>query len=672
MKLKLITTRVILAFVILSCLILLVSGYLLSQQISSLEKFRFTSHTIMPLQLASKDIEIKILSLNKLTNEYGNSLDESIRNRVRKDIDVLAGELRYAVEEYGEESGKYIKNFSEGELQSLIERQQASVNSLLEQDDAIYTAFILRVEALGKLEAGAFSKKLDFDIEVRKLSSSGGRRVSTSINESRSFASHVQKSVTVLLRLPTILDPWEAEDAKSELDTHLAIMADLKRRIVERHPVMEEVLGKYGAVIEYATNNNRGLYQSQVRWLKGTGGRATTYADYREVLSQNLSLMTSQISTIDSFTASTMNEITEMSSRSVKVGLVILVLALCVAVFVGTRIFVGIRNPLKKTVDSLSLISSGDLSIRIDNDSENEFGTIAGHVNTLSQNLSSVIESVIQKSQQVEAFAIDAEKANGDARQLSNKQMTLMADIERSSDQMTSSTDSMGLALGGIQDHISELIQFVDVSKSSTTLNVESIHQLELNIDSSAKTVKKVSAATENIGNILSVIQSIAEQTNLLALNAAIEAARAGEQGRGFAVVADEVRNLATKTRDSTAEIYAVIEELKQSSDAAVALMDSTQSVAGESVSASEDTKRSIDDMERIIRHLSEQNTALTGNSSDQQTQISHVRDKLVEIIDSGRLTDQAIENSNNCNNLLVQMSHEERKLLDKFTLAKS
>ena len=171
--------------------------------------------------------------------------------------------------------------------------------------------------------------------------------------------------------------------------------------------------------------------------------------------------------------------------------------------------------------------------------------------------------------------------------------------------------------------------------------SVNMIEQLAEEIASAGNTVKEVAKASEQIGSVLAVIQSIAEQTNLLALNAAIEAARAGEQGRGFAVVADEVRVLSRRTHDSTDEIQQMIETLQQTTRRAVGGMETSRQLAGTSVEDAEAANQSlarineaigsISDMATQIAAAAEEQTSVTGEISRNTENIRHVSQELAE-----------------------------------------
>jgi len=177
-----------------------------------------------------------------------------------------------------------------------------------------------------------------------------------------------------------------------------------------------------------------------------------------------------------------------------------------------------------------------------------------------------------------------------------------------------------------------EATSVAEEGRNAVDATISSINTLSKNIDDSATAVNNVEIKVESIGCVVDTIRSISDQTNLLALNAAIEAARAGEAGRGFAVVADEVRNLAKRTQDATVEIQGMIELLQQSAQQAVGLMDS--SVKEAEVGVTEVTKAGIklSDIVSKVNHISDLNYQIASASKEQATVADEINSNLVQV----------------------------------------
>jgi methyl-accepting chemotaxis protein len=205
--------------------------------------------------------------------------------------------------------------------------------------------------------------------------------------------------------------------------------------------------------------------------------------------------------------------------------------------------------------------------------------------------------------------------------------------------QMEASVREVAQAANQTLERVQDVEKASQMGRKVMAGNITTTHQLAGKLQQTGKVIGDVSAMSGQIGNILDVIRGIAEQTNLLALNAAIEAARAGEQGRGFAVVADEVRVLSRRTHDSTAEIQQMIEALQQTTRKAVGGMETSRQLAGTSVEDAEAANLSlgrineaigaISDMATQIAAAAEEQTSVTGEISRNTENIRHVSQAL-------------------------------------------
>lgn len=302
------------------------------------------------------------------------------------------------------------------------------------------------------------------------------------------------------------------------------------------------------------------------------------------------------------------------------IGVVTTILGLILMWFVS----LSIVAPIKILVSRVKALtqSGGDLTLQIDSKRSDETGQLAQYLNTFIGDVRSVITDI---SGSVNSLTASAHMTVNAAEQGGTKIMEQRSEIE----QVVTAVNEMASTAHSVSENAQETAQAVSLTQQSVekgqnvvSANAAGLQDLTNNVLEATRVIEKLEKQTDGIGSILEVIHNISEQTNLLALNAAIEAARAGEQGRGFAVVADEVRNLATKTAASTDEIQQMITGLRSNSKQAVKTMqhnielsDKCMSHAQEAVQALDEVSvqsGKIQDMAHQIASAAEEQAAVT------------------------------------------------------------
>ncbi len=341
------------------------------------------------------------------------------------------------------------------------------------------------------------------------------------------------------------------------------------------------------------------------------------------------------------------------------------VLVTAIVVIICTLLFNLLCNilfrPLNNVSQALAQIAngSGDLTQRIHVENKDEVGELANNFNTFVESLQQLIQHIRQQSQQLtEGSEQSTNRANNSVKELNLQQQEITM--------VATAVTEMASATREIASHAEQTAEAAQNSSSSTqkghSLVIEtkaSINNLANEVNEASMVISELQQHSQEINTVLATIQGIAEQTNLLALNAAIEAARAGEQGRGFAVVADEVRVLSQRTHTSTEEIKSTIDILQQTTSRAVNLMQSSSELANSSV---EDADRAtlaleeisssvtlISDMATQIATAAEEQTHVTGEITQNITSIKDVTDLLVidstdSLTQSNSLKEQAID----------------------------
>ena len=309
---------------------------------------------------------------------------------------------------------------------------------------------------------------------------------------------------------------------------------------------------------------------------------------------------------------------TSLISTGVILAIVVTILLFATAV----PIVRGIKQSIDDVVRSLKDIAqeNGDLTVRIDTKSEDEIGELVYWFNQFMDKLQGVVRDVVEASLPLSNLAQNLRGVTEETQRTIDVQQQSATNAKSAVDTMSGSVDGVAHSAAQAASDANEATTAASEGRQIVQQTVTSIQQLAENVRETADVIGRLESDSNKVGSVLDVIKGIAEQTNLLALNAAIEAARAGEQGRGFAVVADEVRTLASRTQQSTEEIQSTIEQLQSAAHSAVEVMARGTEQATNSVETANKAGSSLETITSTIGRINQMNEQIAHNTEDQRT----------------------------------------------------
>ncbi|MFT6691700.1 MAG: methyl-accepting chemotaxis protein [Colwellia sp.] len=442
----------------------------------------------------------------------------------------------------------------------------------------------------------------------------------------------------------------------TELNTH--DIEDISQDITAAFTDIQNLLSKYDGILSHKAKQLQANQQATAMLIK----EEKVAIKVNQVLDNQIELANQ-----------TTIEASQLVEDSVNSGstqtTIIMLISIAVALIIARVTLIGITRPLARVNEMLNIVSSGDLSMKLDEKGNDEFAQLSRNCNLLIDSLRNLIESIVNRSAQLAAAAEQTSAVTAQSTTAIEEQRNQVEQAASATTEMSSTAQSV---LASANDALGEIKHADDEAervKVISSRNRKTIELLANEVDAAAQVINQLQQDSASIGSILDVIRSIADQTNLLALNAAIEAARAGEQGRGFAVVADEVRTLASRTQTSTSEIQNMIEALQTGAGKAVTVMDAGKSKATDCVNQSEEADKALEVITHAVHEAFDRSSQIATAAEEQSVVAHEISENLESIVTIAEQTSAGSQQTAISSSEVARLAEELQQSVQEFKL---
>lgn len=367
------------------------------------------------------------------------------------------------------------------------------------------------------------------------------------------------------------------------------------------------------------------------------------------------------------------SEIMDSSAREVRsatyISIALVLFAFLMAWLSWRFLSIQVLKPLESAIDHFHAMENGDLTTEIEGQSRSEVGMLLSALAGLQSSQRTVIGQISGSSSQLAAAAEELSSVTCDSARMLNSQQQELEQAATAVTEMTTAAEEVARNAVSTSDATKESNEVANVARSQLKKVMDEIEDLGAEVQKSGASIMELEASTATIGKVLDVIGSLADQTNLLALNAAIEAARAGEAGRGFAVVADEVRSLAHRTQASTLEIEQMVAMIQNGAAVAVIAMESSEVKAASTQVVAQEINDTLNGIFESIANVNERNLVIASAAEEQVHVAREVDANLINIRDLAVQTSAGASQTTSASSELATLASDMQKLVSRFSI---